>query len=182
MGFDYSNSANWKKLTYRQVEEKKVFLSVLFLSAIHLRRKRGVEKAPNKVCLNIFVDLSRLDYFSKSQELYTAHELAQLYPLLNRESTYEKLLEKNNWYLHFLPNASARTNEYFSQSSSRVGCFVLQILNPFFTFMQTTYMKRHQTKEIVNKELILLHPHDYKQEILKKYQAKMMEYDLLTKK
>jgi hypothetical protein len=44
------------------------------------------------------------------------------------------------------------------------------------------YMKRHQTKEVVKKELILLHPYDYKHEILDRFQRKLSEYDSLTKK
>jgi hypothetical protein len=95
-------------------------LSVILLTVVNLRRKRGVKKAPNKICLNSFVGVTMLDYFALSQELYTAHELSQLYPLLNRQKTYEQLLKKNSWYISFLPNAKPRQNDCITKSSPQV--------------------------------------------------------------
>jgi hypothetical protein len=157
-------------------------LSVILLTVVNLRRKRGVKKAPNKICLNSFVGVTMLDYFALSQELYTAHELSQLYPLLNRQKTYEQLLKKNSWYISFLPNAKPRQNDCITKSSPQVLDSILRIIDPFFAYIQMFYMKRHQTKEVVKKELILLHPYDYKHEILDRFQRKLSEYDSLTKK
>lgn len=157
------------------------FFCVVLLSITGWKRQRGVLKAPDKICLNSFIDYRNMDYFHGSQDIYTAHEIAQLYPLFNRTNTYEKFLKTNDWYLDILPNAGPKSSLLQLNTSSKFINGLLQWINPICAFLQIVYMKKYRTKEVINDGVILLHPHDYKGEIIKRYTHKLIEYDLLTK-
>lgn len=59
----------------------------------------------NKICLNMFLDEDHLMVPKKEQDLYSAHEVAQMRPLWDKDNTYQKFLAANQWVKNYLPNA-----------------------------------------------------------------------------
>ena len=64
--------------------------------------KKIVQK--DKLCLNIWLDENNLTW-KKERNYYTAHEILQVKPLINKDNMYEHWLFKNRWALKFWPNA-----------------------------------------------------------------------------
>ena len=53
----------------------------------------------------MWLDESDMVWQRKDRNIYTAHEIAQIVPLINKDKTYEKFLSHNRWILDFWPNA-----------------------------------------------------------------------------
>lgn len=60
----------------------------------------GRSEYPNLICANIF--LSEGDLYIPDENLFIAHEICQMLPLLG-ESTYNSFLSANGWVKQFLP-------------------------------------------------------------------------------
>src|ERR1035437_240433 len=80
-------------------------MMVIMLNFLRVYRKRKDENVSNKICLNMLVDDSTLFFSKDRNDLYTAHEIVQIMPIVNKNKTYEKLINSNIWIKDFLPNA-----------------------------------------------------------------------------
>jgi len=79
-------------------------LFLILLSLFFIRRKRGNNHhLKDQFCLNLWLDESAITLAKEKRNLYTAHEVLQIIPLLNKDKTYEKFITKNSW-----------TKEYFA--------------------------------------------------------------------
>ena len=67
-------------------------------------RSAGDKNQKDKLCLNMWMDESDLVWKKRDRNVYSAHEIGQILPLINRDKTYEKFLQKNAWILKFWPN------------------------------------------------------------------------------
>ena len=63
----------------------------------------GEKKEKDKLCLNIW--LAENDLLIKSQNLFTAHEIAQIIPLVDKKNTFNKFLSQNKWILNYWQTA-----------------------------------------------------------------------------
>lgn len=61
-------------------------------------------KIKNKICPNMLLDENHLRIPKKEQDLFSAHEVCQLKPLWDRDKTYQKFIQANQWVKRFLPN------------------------------------------------------------------------------
>jgi len=92
------------------------------------------------------------------QNIYTAHELAQIVPLLNRGEVHERLLASNRWIEDFWPSAVQLTQPQSSLEPSLIG----RMLKPaeFLLFRaQLRYMRSKITSETVTPNRAFFHPH-----------------------
>lgn len=145
------------------------FFAVIALLLMNSYRRRGDKSVRNKICLNMLIDEDFLEMPNNRQELYTAHEISQLYPLVQRNSTYLSFQKANSWVLDFLPNAYSVKWKTKKVANVNYLVFVLQILEPIFKFSQKLYMKGHITKEEIDDNFLAFHPRDYKKIVLNKY-------------
>ena len=138
----------------------------------------------NAICLNLWLDESALEIPVDQRNLYTAHELAQMKPVVNKEKTYEKILIQNRWGKKFLAN--------FWQSSLRVpprrgvaiplGSFTSfrmtagNFLNSFLFHLQFIYMKSKMTNERVSLHSAFFHPGNRTDTILGRYDSLRHRY------
>ncbi len=157
-------------------------LCLVLLEIKGVRRKRGVEKASNKVCLNMFMDEDNLSLSYDKRNLYTAHEVVQVKPLLNKNNTYQKFLFGNIWVTKFLPN-SVDTEVQRFKGSKILSEDEKQSFNVFYMFewvaktVQLWYMKNHKTRETVTSTMLAFHPKDYQEIILKEYEKRLKKYE-----
>lgn len=74
------------------------FFVVLLAKIMQIHHKTGV-------CLNLFFDESDLVIPSQKQNVYIAHELLQMKPILDKYGVYEQFFQNNKWIYQFFPNA-----------------------------------------------------------------------------
>ncbi len=158
---------------------------VLVLTLILMGQYRGQgKKKSQKICLNMFLDENALTLPKERQNLYTAHEVAQVMPIFQRNDTYIKFLDANKWVKKFLPNAMGRIRNQESEIKN-------QNKNPFiishFSFLifewiakriQLFYMKNHITSETISDTLLAFHPFEYKNYVLKEYNKRLRHYEI----
>ena len=81
---------------------------VICILTIFFRRRHPLEDpahAPNAFCPNFWLDTLSLTIDDSKQSLYTAHEVLQIVPLLDRGDTYQSFLKANAWTKKYLANA-----------------------------------------------------------------------------
>lgn len=78
--------------------------AVLLIELLGNRRRLKDVEVTDKICLNIFLDESRLQMPKEKQNLFVAHEMAQMKVLWQRDDLYQKFLKANLWLKKFLPN------------------------------------------------------------------------------
>lgn len=149
-------------------------LALFLLSILGKRRRAGERKVSDKICLNMWLDTSALRFSLSSHDLYTAREIAQLRPLVNKENTYESFLSENAWVASYLPHAF-RTSypSVYSKKSSSFFERLLSVMEIPARKLQLLLISRRQTSEVVSKHYVAFHPYDYKKEILTRFSQQL---------
>jgi predicted nucleotidyltransferase len=153
-------------------ESHRVWLSRLLLIAIFSllgKRRRPTDdpaKVNNKLCLNMWLTEDRLA--SEDRDIYVAHELMQLVPIVNRHQMLERYWAANEWVRKFLPNAQLAELSVEKVKIETGGLRLLDWLDHWAEKWQRERM-RVVTKERVEEDLLMFHPRDYRTEVLDKY-------------
>lgn len=147
---------------------------VSWLAGIKIR-KPGDKNQKDKLCLNIWLDEKALAWERHDRNLFTAHEIAQIKPLVNKDKTYEKFIAKNKWILAFWPNAVRIKNLKFKMSSvsgnGKNYNSKFKILETFAYKLQYLYMKSKITREVVTPTRALFHPNDWGKVVLRQFSS-----------
>lgn len=150
-----------------------VILVILVILVIPFRRF-GKDDEKDKLCLNMWMDESDLIWNKKDRNIYTAHEIAQVVPLINKDKIYEKFLYLNKWILDYWPNSVKIKNLKLKWSHLHDKNLKLKINNlisliEYLAFkLQYLYMSRKITREIVTLTRAIFHPNDWGKVVLKK--------------
>lgn len=139
---------------------------LLLISGYKLRTARNNDEK-DKLCMNLWLDETALDLPHMTRSVYTAHELAQVVPLINKQETYERLLSQHTWIRNYWPNSlhkklfNVKTN--FLSSST----VLLNYINAVAYVCQRQYMKQKMTREQVSVSYAYFHPFDWGEKVLK---------------
>jgi len=147
--------------------------------------KADLADLSEKVCLNLFFDESDLAVPEFKRNEYVAHEVLQMKPIINKDYTYEKFLEANDWVFKIFPNSKSNIKYQISklhiknQNSFKLFKFLIVIFN--FSFLifnffgiivesilkifQLTLINRHKTKEIITSTQLWFHPEDFSEKL-----------------
>jgi hypothetical protein len=115
----------------------------------------------------MWLDETDLVWSKKDRNIYTAHEILQINPLINRQKTYEKFLKKNSWVFDFWQqqnlNKELLVTNYkeFPFSNLRIINKTLDLIETIFYYLQYSYMKPKMTRELVTKKKAIFHPRDW---------------------
>ena len=124
------------------------------------RRKPKEKEVKDKICFNLFLDEKDLEI--KEKNLFTAHEICQVKPLLNKNKAYERFLSANEWAREYLPNAFHGSWFIVHGSKSLLRnnplSFLLALLNWVAFKFQHLYMKPKITLEKVSLSQVFFHP------------------------
>jgi hypothetical protein len=154
---------------------------VMILISIFFKRRRPLPNAQtnnNAICLNLWLDESSLAIPADQHNLYTAHELAQMKPVVNRNVTYEKIMWENRWGRKYLANAWKRLEGWQVNRSKKPNILAFQpysLFNPFNLLnilafnLQFRYMKSKMTNERVSTHSAFFHPGNRTDTILSEY-------------
>ncbi|MBI4153656.1 hypothetical protein HY503_01540 [Candidatus Woesebacteria bacterium] len=141
-------------------------LTLIFLDLIGFPRRIYADKnQKDKLCLNIWLDETSLTWPKKSRNSYTAHEICQIRPLVNKDKTYEKFIYSNRWVKEFWPNAVGVRNVRAETHPQRSFLGIFELLARSIQFW---YMRGKITREVVTKSRALFHPHDWGKVVLKR--------------
>ncbi len=128
-------------------------------------RKPAHSRGKDRLCLNIWMDESDLVWGKKDRNFYTAHEILQIVPLIDKNGMYERFLTKNRWALDFWPNVKEiRNNNNTSYTKQRR----LNYIETLCFKMQYYYMKPKITREVVTITRAIFHPNDLTRIVAKK--------------
>lgn len=157
------------------------FLAVIFLIIMGAYRNKNSKHYQDKICLNLVLDEKRI-LFAK-EDLFTAHEIAQLLPIFERDGTYRKFLNANGWIKKHLPNWQIKHKKVFKKQQNYLDRLMITIckivfLEKILKTLQLFYMRDSITRERLEEGFIGLHPFDYKEYILKKYNAEVDKFKL----
>lgn len=135
-------------------------------------RKPNDSNEKDKLCLNIWLDETDLPWKKKERNIYTAHEIAQLIPLVNKNKVFEKFLYQNRWITKYWPNG-VRIKRKIEEE--RVSIPNKSFLNPIFNIfekfcykLQYQYMKPKITTEVISLKHAIFHPNNLSKRVLNK--------------
>mgnify|MGYP000947015436 CR=1 FL=1 len=120
----------------------------------------------DKLCLNMWLDESDLVWPSKNRNIYTAHEILQIVPLLTKENIFEKLLKVNKWVLKYWPNVVKIPNTSNKFKDMKLNS--LSLIENLLFKIQHFYMKKKITKEQISQTKAIFHPRNLSKQILAK--------------
>lgn len=154
----------------------------LFTNIVLMPYKRSPKskKQKNKACLNIFID--KKDLKIRDQNLYTAHEIAQMKPIYDKDHTYSKFVEANSWVHDYLPNwkpiyvKRLTTSDKISfQKALFLSQLVLVIktLEALAKWAQLIYMRSKITTEQISDTQLFFHPKKTQERVLNEYKKKL---------
>ncbi len=148
--------------------------AILILKLLGLYRGRSDKKVKDKFCLNMLVDEDNLKFRRRDQNLYLAHEICQVLPLINRRKTYEKLIKQNSWIKNYLANYKPFISSSKNESILLFLWIFLRIIKfeDLARFIQLKYMKDRSGKEVIKNGYLGFHPTDIGSTIMNKFEAK----------
>lgn len=134
-----------------------IVVTVLLLTGQYRRKN----KIKDRICPNIFVDIEGLEWPRDKQIKRNAHEFAHIGPLLNKNQTYERFLDTNQWVNRHLPNFNLGIVPKIGfipnlQRNHRLQFF--QWLEHTAMNLQVRYMKKKITAETVTRHRAFFHP------------------------
>lgn len=140
--------------------------SYLLLNLMNIKvRKPNDKKEEDRLCLNIWLDESSLNWNKNDRNIYSAHEIAQVRPIIDKENIYREFLWKNKWILDYWPN-SVKIEKTKHGKKKRI--IKTAFLERLCFFIQYNYMKPKISKEKVSLHMAIFHPDDWGKLVLKR--------------
>jgi hypothetical protein len=123
-----------------------------------------------KICPNIYVSSSTMSWPVERRNIYVAHEIAMLQPLVNKDNCYLKFLTVNKWVKDYLPNFDFTEIEITNHKNHATS--LLDLLDSFLMKSQKKAMKNFSGFEVLEKDLIHFLKVDHSLRILDSYTKK----------
>lgn len=162
-------------------------LVTLILDIKKIRRKPKSPIIKNKICTNMFLDETYLKMPIDKRNIYTAHEISQLKPIINRDMIIERFILANSWIRNYLPNSylkikkeNKETTNLKNTDKAKLGHliwdFIFATLDLLIKIPQVIYMSNKKTDETINKQMLAFHPGKYDQKVINLYNKRLENY------
>lgn len=136
------------------------------------RRKPAQKKTKNKACLNIFLAENSLKI--RTQNLYTAHEIAQMKPILQRGNAYFRFLNANSWVKNYLPNwKPVQADSIQTYPHLNFHALNFPLIEPLSKKLQLWHMKPKITTEKIGESQLFFHPENKQEWVLAEYNKRL---------
>lgn len=158
MNADSSSDIDFMIVTKKGTLWTTRLLTLLVLKNNRLSVRRfGDKNQKDKVCLNLWMDESDLVW--RKRNIFTAHEIAQVLPIIEKDWTYQEFLKKNRWIKKYWPNGAVFV-ESKTKLQERISLWVslFRLVEPLAYLSQKIYMSRKITNEKVSKTRAAFHP------------------------
>lgn len=128
------------------------------------------EKSVYKICPNFYISTKNMVWKPEKRNVYVAHEIAMLQPIINKDNYYFKFLSSNKWIKEYLPNLEFEEIEIIDLHKEHSS--VLDLVDSFFMNLQKKVMKNFSGFEVLEKEKIHFLKVDHSIKILDSYHKK----------
>lgn len=135
------------------------FFVNLILLVYGRKRSRNDIFGADLICPNMFLAEDKLGISDEKRDLFSAHEVAQLSPVVNKDKIYEEFLLQNAWVNNFIPNSKIITKPSMIRKNT-IYDHLMKVLNFLFYLPQRLYMLPKMTKEEVTLNMARFHPKD----------------------
>lgn len=145
----------------------------LLHTTYYILRKPRVKNERDALCLNMWLDENDLIWNKKDRNIYTAHEIAQIVPLVNKDKIFEYFLYLNRWILDYWPYAVkvpyAISNKPYGKVTINHNAYSIKhLIEKIAYIFQYKYMKAKMTREVVTPTRAIFHPNDWGKVVLRK--------------
>lgn len=174
------NAADESDIDLMIVASKRTLWTTRLFTYFVLRIMNYKVRLPNdknqkdKLCLNMWLDESDLKW-SDGRNIYSAHEIAQIRPLVNKDKTYENFLSQNKWILEYWPNSLRMSDRQEAKSGKNLISYFLSpiatLLEKLTYQLQLWHMRSKITREVVTPTRALFHPQDWSEIILSRFSS-----------
>ncbi len=153
-------------------QKNRLWLSRLFVVLIlKITGSYRTDAAPQgKICPNIFLSEDSMLWTGKKHNIYIAHEIVMMQPIINREDTYLRFLKANDWVFTHFGNFPVNFPKTF-QAIARPKTVVVNILENLAAWLQQWYMRSKVTTENFASDIIHFNRADNSKKILKKFKV-----------
>ena len=140
-------------------------LLALFLAQVfRIRRKVGEKSVKDKVCLNLFFDEADMKIARRKQNIYVAHEVLQMKPLVDKDNVYQDFLKVNNWVYRIFPNYPQI--EKVELKRKKGANFVGNLVESFCKIIQMLIINKHRTGEMITDSQLWFFPDDFEKKLI----------------
>lgn len=141
------------------------------LDLLGKRRKPDSGEISDLLCLNIYLTPKSFRLPKSRRNIYTAYELLQIKPIINKNQSYEQLLSSNSWILDFFPNSAIPT-------SAKTHSQTLNPLEKISFALQKKYMQRKITNESITRGSAFFHPRNLSIDIITKFENRLKKHKI----
>jgi hypothetical protein len=152
------------------------FFVVVLLELLGKRRRPKDSSSSNKICLNMFLDEAHLKIPKNEQDIFAAHEVAQVKVLWGREDVIGRFWKDNEWVKNYLPNAYK--NFPRRRVSKHIHHSYVGFMEPFFRSVQLMYMRGRRTNEVIQQGYLRFHPSDARDWVMPEYKKRLARVGL----
>lgn len=145
------------------------FFVVLFLKMSG--KYRTDKNFHKKICPNIYISEDTLEWERSRQNIYSAHEVLLMHPLIDRDDMYFKFIKKNKWALEYFPFFEI-TLPKKTKDSTKYQSSIVDLLEYAAMSFQLWYMRKRKTSEIVSNNFIHFNKVDHSEKVLKELEAR----------
>jgi hypothetical protein len=141
------------------------FLALICAQLMGVRRKRNDHNIQDKICMNLFFEESELTLPVYKRNRFTAHEVIQMVPLVNKDKTYERFLFENQWVKTYFPQIRIADRIFRSKKIKKDG---ISLVEKLLKIVQINIIKRHQTSELILQKQLWFFPQDVQKKLEKR--------------
>jgi len=131
------------------------FLLILFTSLLGVRRRRGERDVKDKLCFNLFISESELTIPKHKQTPYIAHEIGQLWTVMNKDRTYERFLWANRWINYWFKNFTINRVKLTKPKRE------IDLIEKVMRIAQLWLIGKHRTNELITDTQLWFFPDDF---------------------
>lgn len=144
-----------------------------YLDLLGKRRKPDQASVRDKFCTNLYVDEEGLVVPVETQNLYTAHEVAQVIFVEEKDMMAKRFLQANKWIKKYLPNIVIPNGQFGNYKKVKANVWEWLSYR-----LQKWYMKKRMTRELVSPSQAYFHPNDLAKIIMTRYHRALRDYGI----
>lgn len=145
---------------------KNIFEYIVALFEILRTFDLKIKDEKDRFCINMWLDEYDLTWDKKDRNIYTAHEILQVVPIVNKDNTFDKFLSSNQWVTSFWSN-KIKTEKYKIIRIKNTNK-LLSFIEVVCFKLQHNYMKSKIVREIVTPTRAIFHPNDWGRAVISK--------------
>lgn len=153
-------------------------IAFLLLSLFGFKLRRfGKKESGDSLCINMWLTRDNLVWNMKDRNIFTAHEICQIMPVLDRGGIYRKLVKENEWIYDYWPGQREVKKKALLELKGGGfwrdwGIWLFRAFEPLAYLFQRVYMSGKRTREKVSLNYAFFHPVDWSEKVKKRIEER----------